>query len=192
MNERFGINTLLIKYAFDKRININAVIVKALMKNVGIKLDYSKTDTELVDEFLKKLEECGDSDEEQEQKIEECDDSDEEQEQKIEECDDSEKEQVYTSANTPAHILDAFAYVNREIYVSQCDELIPSINQYIDVLKSFNLKLTNMKTNKIPIKLRKQKAFKIIIDEIFKLDGDELNNQKKNFYLLFKPIKNKK
>ena len=76
--------------------------------------------------------------------------------------------------------------------MSGYDEMKPSINQYVNLLAEFNKRLTNIKNNKIPIETRKQKAFELLLKEVVKLDGEELQKWKDKLENVFNPKKAEK
>jgi len=67
------------------------------------------------------------------------------------------------------------------------DENKISINQYVNLLAEFNKKLVNIKNNHIPIETRKRKAFELLLKEVIKLDGDELETWKDRLENIFNP-----
>ena len=73
--------------------------------------------------------------------------------------------------------------------MSVYDEMKPSINQYVNLLAEFNKRLVNIKNNKIPIEKRKNKAFELVLKEVVKLDGDELQKWKDKLENVFNPKK---
>ena len=76
--------------------------------------------------------------------------------------------------------------------MSVYDEMKPSINQYINLLAEFNKRLVNIKNNKIPIETRKKKAFELVLKEVVKLDGEELQKWKDKLENVFNPKKAEK
>ena len=76
--------------------------------------------------------------------------------------------------------------------MSVYDEMKPSINQYINLLAEFNKRLVNIKNNHIPIDTRKKKAFELILKEVVKLDGEELQKWKDKLENVFNPKKAEK
>jgi len=59
------------------------------------------------------------------------------------------------------------------IDMSVYDAMKPSINQYINLLKEFGLRLTNLKSHKIMLETRKTKAFEVLSEKIKELEGEE-------------------
>lgn len=72
------------------------------------------------------------------------------------------------------------------------DEMKPTINQYVNLLAEFNKRLVNIKNNSIPIETRKKKAFEIVLKEVVKLDGEELQKWKDKLENVFNPKKTEK
>jgi len=58
--------------------------------------------------------------------------------------------------------------------MSKYDEMLPSINVYIELLARLNKQITNIKNSKISLETRKKKSFEILLKAILKLEGDEL------------------
>ena len=75
--------------------------------------------------------------------------------------------------------------------MSQYDAKYPSINQYINLLAEFNIRLTNMNSNKIMLQTRKTNAFEALSQEVSKLEGEELQKWKDKLEIVFKPEKAK-
>jgi hypothetical protein len=75
--------------------------------------------------------------------------------------------------------------------MSQYDANYPSINQYINLLAEFNIRLTNMNSNKIMLQTRKTNAFEALSQEVSKLEGEELQKWKDKLEIVFKPDKAK-
>jgi len=76
--------------------------------------------------------------------------------------------------------------------MSGYDEMKPSINMYVNLLADLNKRLTNIKNNNIPIETRKKKAFELILKEVNKLDGEELQKWKDILENVFNPKKAEK
>lgn len=72
--------------------------------------------------------------------------------------------------------------------MSGYDEMKPSINMYVNLLADLNKRLTNT----IPIETRKKKAFELILKEVNKLDGEELQKWKDKMQSVFNPQKAEK
>jgi hypothetical protein len=77
-------------------------------------------------------------------------------------------------------------------FVIVYDEMKPSINQYVNLLAEFNKRLVNIKNNNIAIETRKKKAFELVLKEVTKLDGDELQKWKDKLENVFNPKKAEK
>jgi hypothetical protein len=60
-----------------------------------------------------------------------------------------------------------------EIDISMYDYTKPSINTYVRLFDSMNVRLSNIKSNRIDLDLRKQKAFEVLMKRIKMLDLDE-------------------
>jgi hypothetical protein len=73
--------------------------------------------------------------------------------------------------------------------MSVYDELKPTIIQYVNLLAEFNKKLINIKNNNIAIETRKKKAFELVLKEVVKLDGEELQKWKDKLENVFNPKK---
>lgn len=76
--------------------------------------------------------------------------------------------------------------------MSGYDAMKPTIDQYVNLLAKFNKKLVNIKNTHIPIETRKSKAFEIILKEMSKLDGEELQRWKNKLENVFNPKKAEK
>ena len=76
--------------------------------------------------------------------------------------------------------------------MSVYDEMKPTINQYVNLLAEFNKRLVNIKNNHIPIETRKKKAFELVLKEVVKLDGEELQKWKDKLENVFNPKKAEK
>lgn len=76
--------------------------------------------------------------------------------------------------------------------MSVYDEMKPTINQYVNLLAEFNKRLVNIKNNKIPIETRKKKAFELLLKEVVRLDGEELQRWKDKLENVFNPKKAEK
>ena len=67
-----------------------------------------------------------------------------------------------------------------------------TINQYISLLAELNVRLTNIKSNKILLEKRKKKAFEVLSEKIKALEGEELEKWKDKVENVFNPKKVKK
>ena len=76
--------------------------------------------------------------------------------------------------------------------MSVYDEMKPTINQYVNLLAEFNKRLVNIKNNHIAIETRKKKAFELVLKEVVKLDGEELQKWKDKLENVFNPKKAEK
>lgn len=76
--------------------------------------------------------------------------------------------------------------------MSGYDAMKPTIDQYVNLLAKFNKKLVNIKNTHIPIETRKSKAFELILKEMSKLDGEELQRWKDKLENVFNPKKAEK
>ena len=76
--------------------------------------------------------------------------------------------------------------------MSVYDVMKPTINQYINLLAELNKRLVNIKNNHIPIETRKKKAFELVLKEVVKLDGEELQKWKDKLENVFNPKKAEK
>ena len=76
--------------------------------------------------------------------------------------------------------------------MSVYDEMKPTINQYVNLLAEFNKRLVNIKNNHIEIETRKKKAFELVLKEVVKLDGEELQKWKDKLENVFNPKKAEK
>ena len=76
--------------------------------------------------------------------------------------------------------------------MSGYDEMKPSINMYVNLLADLNKRLANIKNSNIPIETRKKKAFELILKEVNKLDGEELQKWKDILENVFNPKKAEK
>ena len=79
-----------------------------------------------------------------------------------------------------------------DYYMSDYDEMKPTINQYVNLLAEFNKRLVNIKNNHIAIETRKKKAFELVLKEVVKLDGEELQKWKDKLENVFNPKKAEK
>ena len=79
-----------------------------------------------------------------------------------------------------------------DYYMSDYDEMKPTINQYVSLLAEFNKRLVNIKNNRILIETRKKKAFELVLKEVVKLDGEELQKWKDKLENVFNPKKAEK
>ena len=77
-------------------------------------------------------------------------------------------------------------------FITDYDEMKPSINMYVNLLADLNKRLTNIKNSNIPIETRKKKAFELILKEVNKLDGEELQRWKDKLESVFNPQKAEK
>ena len=76
--------------------------------------------------------------------------------------------------------------------MSVYDAMKPTINQYVNLLAEFNKRLVNIKNNHIAIETRKKKAFELVLKEVVKLDGEELQKWKDKLENVFNPKKAEK
>ena len=76
--------------------------------------------------------------------------------------------------------------------MSNYDVMLPSINHYIELLSKLNKRITNLKNSKISLEKRKQTAFKILLEAVVKLDGDELQKWKDILENVFNPKEQEK